>query len=152
MDNGVLYFQKVRPDLEFMNEIFTFDTRQMPSMSSEKLSQFCVALSQFVIFLKSEMNSTHAEINMKNRFIEATVNMLITKELIKEHKSKSAAVEFLISNSTELSKVKDQIGALKDELLLLEGQDKNLLELVNAFKRELTRRENELYVTRVERR
>jgi len=41
--------------------------------------------------------------------------------------------------------------ALQDELLLLEGIDKTISELIATFKRELTRRENELYATRQER-
>lgn len=152
MDNGVLYFQRVRPDLDFMNEIFTFDVRTLPQTDDTKISQYCIGLSQFVIYMRSEMNKTLSEINMKNRFIESTVNLLMTRELIKAYKTKSAVNDYIISNSPELTKAKEEIDELKQELILLEGQDKNLAELVAAFKRELSRRENELYYTRMERR
>lgn len=152
MDNGVLYFQKVRPDLDFMNEIFQFDARSLQELDSAKISQYCVALSQFVIFLKSEMNRTQSEINMKQRFVDSTVTMLLTSDMIKAHKTKTAAIDHIVSNSEGCMKAKEEIGALKDELMLIEGQDRNLVELVNAFKRELTRRENEYDSTRMGRR
>jgi len=152
MDEGVLYFDKVRPDLDFMNEIFKFDARNLPQTDSSKISQFCVALSQFVIYLKSEMNRMQSEIHMKQRFIDSTVSMLLTSDLLKEHKTKTAAVDYIVNNSDGCQKARSEIGGLKDQLILLEGQDKNLLELVNAFKRELTRRENEMYSIRTERR
>jgi len=40
---------------------------------------------------------------------------------------------------------------LKDEIVLVEGMDKVIGELISSFKRELTRRENELYRIRQER-
>jgi len=152
MDKGVLYFQKIKPDLDFMNEVFAFDARKLQEIDSNKVSQFCVALSQFVVYLKSEMNKARSEINMKQRFIDSTVNMLLTPKMVKEHKTKTSAVDHIINNSEPLTTARTEIGGIKDELTLLDGQDKNLLELVNAFKRELTRRENELYSARMERR
>lgn len=152
MDKGVLYFEKVRPDLDFMNEIFGFDARNLPQLESSKISQYCIALSQFVIYLKSEMNKTQSEIHMKQRFIDSTVSMLLTSDMIKEHKTKTAAVDYIINNSDGCQKAREEIGQLKDEIMLLEGQDRNLLELVNAFKRELTRRDNEFQTTKLERR
>jgi hypothetical protein len=151
MDKGVLYFQRVRPDLDFMNEVFTFDVRRLPQTDAMKISQYCIGLSQFVVYMRSEMNKTLSEITMKNRFIESTVNLLMTNDLIKTYKTKSAAHDYVVSNSTELTKLKEDVDELKKELVLLEGQDKKLAELVASFKRELSRRENELYYTRMER-
>jgi len=151
MDKGVLYFQKIRPDLDFMNEIFAFDVRTLPQVDAVKISQYCIGLSQFIVYMRSEMNKTWSEISMKNRFIESTVNLLMTKDLIKTYKTKSAAYDYIVNSSDDLTKLREEIDELKRELILLEGQDKNLAELVASFKRELSRRENELYYTRMER-
>ena len=152
MDKGVLYFQNVRPDLDFMNEVFGFDARELPNLSSAVISQYCVALSQYVIFMKSQINKTLNEINMKQRFIDNIVNMTITANLIKKYKSKAATVDYIISSTPSLSQEQDKISELKSELILLDGQDKNILELINVFKRELTRRDNEIYSSKMERR
>ena len=47
-----------------------------------------------------------------------------------------------------LNKIQIDIELLQDELFLLDGVDKTIQELIAAFKRELTRRENELYQRR----
>ena len=44
-----------------------------------------------------------------------------------------------------------KITKLKQELIKVEGIDKAVIELIAAFKRELTRRDNELYTLRKER-
>jgi hypothetical protein len=152
MDKGVLYFQRVQPILDFLDEVFKFDVRTLPNMDAEKLSQYCVALSQFLIFMKSEIGKTQSEIQMKQRFIDTTVNMLLTTDMIKRFKTKTAATDHIINNSQPLQDAREEIGRMKDELVLLDGQDRSIMELINAFKRELTRRENELHATRMERR
>jgi hypothetical protein len=38
-----------------------------------------------------------------------------------------------------------ELDTLQDELFLLQGMDKTISELIASFRRELTRRENELY-------
>ena len=102
--------------------------------------------------MKSEIGKTKQEINMKQRFIDSTVNMLLTKELLKEHKTKTATIDYIISESPECQRTLKEINERKDQITLLEGQDKSITELINAFKREMTRRENELQSTNLGRR
>ena len=152
MDVDVLYFQRVKPDLDFMNEVFSYDVRTLNSTDTVKISQYCIALSQFLVYMKSEIGKTKQEINMKQRFIDSTVNMLLTKELLKEHKTKTATIDYIISESPECQSTLKEINERKDQITLLEGQDKSITELINAFKREMTRRENELQSTNLGRR
>ena len=64
---------------------------------------------------------------------------------LKEHKTKKDAKAALVLSNQVLNKLQEEIDALEDELVLLDGMDKTIMELIAAFKRELTRRENELY-------
>jgi hypothetical protein len=45
-----------------------------------------------------------------------------------------------VSNSPELQAIRTDIDNLKDELMLVEGVDKMISDLVATLKRELTRR------------
>ena len=58
----------------------------------------------------------------------------------------------VIESSPELQLISDAMEGLSDELTMLEGTVSYFIELINAFKRELTRREKELEWSRYERR
>ena len=76
----------------------------------------------------------------------------MTKEILKEYKTQTAARDYLIRNNPESSVMFDKMQELKLDLIKVEGIDKAVTELISAFKRELTRRDNELYTIRKERR
>ncbi len=134
---------KLRPGFEFMVEVFAYDVRQLPNTDAKTLSCYIVALSQYLVYLNSELNRIKSDMVKKRRYIDNTINQLLTKELLKEYTAKKDAASFLIASTPELSQANDEMEELQDQLYLLEGSDKSLYELVAAFKRELTRREHE---------
>ncbi len=144
-------FKKIDPDVDFINDIFQFDVRNLESTDGVKVSQFCVALGQYLIFLRYQRNTTKIEIVRKKRTIDGVIANLLTPELVKVYKNKTNAVAHLMATVEQLINIQNEIEPLSDELLLLEGVDKSIHELIAAFKRELTRRDNELYQTRQER-
>ena len=144
-------FEKIDPNIDFINDIFQFDVRNLESTDGIKVSQFCVGLGQYLIFLRYQRNTTKIEIVRKRRTIDGVIANLLTPELVKEYKNKTNAVAHLMATVEQLVTVQNEIEPLKDELMLLDGVDKSIHELIAAFKRELTRRDNELYQTRQER-
>jgi len=144
-------FNKIDPNIDFINDIFQFDVRNLESTDGVKISQFCVALGQYLIFLRYQRNTTKIEIVRKRRTIDGVIANLLTPELVKTYRNKTNAVAHLMATVEQLVAVQNEIEPLKDELMLLEGVDKSIHELIAAFKRELTRRDNELYQTRQER-
>ncbi len=76
----------------------------------------------------------------------------MTKEVLKEYKTQTAARDYLIRSNTATSVMNDKLQKLKYDLIKVDGIDKAVTELISAFKRELTRRDNELYTIRKERR
>jgi len=144
-------FSKINPDIDFINDIFQFDVRNLESTDGVRVSQFCVALGQYLIFLRYQRNTTKIEIVRKRRTIDGVIANLLTPELVKTYRNKTNAVAHLMATVEQLVAVQNEIEPLKDELMLLEGVDKSIHELIAAFKRELTRRDNELYQTRQER-
>lgn len=140
-----------RPDKSFVEEIFNFDARKLEQTASVIISKYCISLAQFIIYMRSEINADKVEITKIKRFIDSVINLSLNKNLIKEYGTKALAIESIVKYSEDLQKKRDAIGIIEEKLMLIEGQDKNISELIAVFKRELTRRENELYHTRMER-
>ena len=151
MRDDVLLFKDMKPDKDYIKNIFHFDVRKLDGVDGLEISQYCIALSQYLIFLKYQMNKTKAELIQKKRFLESVINQRLTPDIIKSFKTKTNAIDNIIKNSKTINNLKNEINPLQDELITLEGLDKTIGELIAAFKRELTRRENELYRIRQER-
>ena len=144
-------FKNASPDRDLINSIFKFDVHKLEQTNSIDLSKFTIALSQYLIYFKSQSNQNRADIRKKQRILDGAVTQLLTKELIKEYKTKSAAAAFLIQGTENLCRLDMEIEELRDREILLEGIDKHISELIASFKRELTRRENEQWQTEMER-
>ena len=152
MDEGVLSFKKVQPSDSLINEIWSFNVKNLHGITDPTLSQYVIALSQWLIYYKSQINDTKAQINQLQSDIEFLVATWMTKEILKEYKTQTAARDYLIRNNPESAAMAEKLRKLKSDLIQVEGIDKAVSELIAAFKRELTRRENELYTIRKERR
>ena len=152
MDKELLSFTKVKPASDLISEIWAFDVKNLHSMPDPKLSQYVIALSQWLIYFKYQVNETRARISQLKSDTEFLVSTWMTKEILKEYKTQTAARDYLIRNNPESAVMYDKMQELKLDLIKVEGIDKAVTELISAFKRELTRRDNELYTIRKERR
>jgi glutaredoxin 2 len=152
MDQGVLSFRKVQPSEDLINEIWAFNVKNLHGIADPTLSQYVIALSQWLVYYKAQINETKAVINQIQSDLEFLVATWMTKEILKEHKTQTAARDYLIRDNPESAGMAERLRKMKNELIKVEGIDKAVSELIAAFKRELTRRENELYTIRQERR
>jgi hypothetical protein len=151
MDKELLSFNKVKPQDDLINEIWTFNVSNLHSMADPLVSQYVIALAQWLVYYRSQVNDTKAQINKLQSDVEFLVSTWMTKELLKEYKTQTAARDYLIRNNSESAIIYEKLQTLKYELIKVEGIDRAVSELIAAFKRELTRRENELYTIRMER-
>lgn len=145
MENDLLLYQKCRPESSLIEQVFSYDVRNLEQTDDLFVSRSVIALSQYLVYFKSQYNITKSSITNKERVMEGVLFGLITAEVLKEHKTKKDAKAALVLSNQVLNKLQEEIDALEDELVLLDGMDKTIMELIAAFKRELTRRENELY-------
>jgi hypothetical protein len=130
-----------------MDEIFAFDPRNLEATPSSKLSEYAIGLSQFLIYFSSQINATKVKLMQKNR----TIDIAVAKSDIKGG-TKAEKRQKVIDDSTELHQIDVDIHALEGEVRMTEGLEKYYVELINALKRELTRRDQELKFSRDERR
>ena len=151
MDEGVLSFNKVRPTDSLINEIWTFNVNGLHGLADPTLSKYVIALGQWLIYYRAQVNETKAQVNQLQSDLEFLVATWMTKDILKDHKTQTAAREYLIRSNPESSTMRERMEKLKLELIKVDGIDKAVSELIAAFKREMTRRENELYTIRKER-
>lgn len=145
-------FENIKIDKDFIETIFQFDIRELENTDGIEISQFCTALGQYLIYLKYQTNKTKVELSRKKRVLEGVINQRLTAELIKKFGNKTNAVADIMKSSKSIANLQKEMEPLQDELMLLDGVDRTISELIAVFKRELTRRENELYTIRQERR
>lgn len=152
MDAGVFSFSKLQIDQGFLDQIWAFSPNKLGSLTNEMVSQYSIALAQYLIYFKWEQNKARAEIAKKKRLLEAAISMSIDEKLQKKYKTKAALTEYMINTSPELTKLSEEIETLQMELTKTDGIDKVINEYIATFKKELSRREQELFATRAERR
>jgi len=121
-----------------MSEIFKFDPRELELVSSADISRYAIGLSQFLIYFTSQINLSKVKLMQKKRLIENQLNQSTIKA-----KTKAERIIKLVQDNKELEQVVSDIEALECEIKMTENLEKHYLELINALKRELGRREVE---------
>jgi hypothetical protein len=151
MDKDLLSYEKIKPNQDLIDEIWNFDVKNLEAVSDTKISKYTIALGQWLIYYKSQTNIARADLNKKQSDLEFVIASVLTPEDVKKHGTKTAAVAYLMQNDSTISRMQDDINRIKSDLTRTEGIDKAVSELIAAFKRELSRRESELYTLRKER-
>jgi 5-formaminoimidazole-4-carboxamide-1-beta-D-ribofuranosyl 5'-monophosphate synthetase len=148
MEQDVYLYRKSHPKQSLIDEIFAYDVNTLEQTDDVVISKYVIGLSQYLIYFKSQLNEVKLLEYQKSRLLEASIAQLITDDVVKKYKTKKDARAHLVYNDEILNKLQIDIDTAHDEAFVLEGMDKVISELIAAFKRELTRRENELYQKR----
>jgi hypothetical protein len=151
MDKDIFCFEKIKISKSLLDEIWAFDPRTLDQIEGKNLSRYAIALAQYLIYYNMQRNKTKAEVHKLSKFVERTISISITPDIQKTYGTKTTASAFLIATVPELSEAQEKLDNFYYELNLIEGMDKSISELIATIKRELTRRENELYAIRRER-
>ncbi len=150
MNKDILSYELLKPNQSLIDEIWNFDVNTLESVEDIRISKYAIALGQWLIYYRSQVNSTRAILSSKQSDIEFVLSSVIGPEDVKKHGTKTAATMYLMQTDSTISKMNDEINKLKSDLIRVDGIDKAVSELIAAFKRELSRRENELYTIRKE--
>lgn len=151
MDKELLSFNQVIPNSGLIEEIWNFNVENLHAMDDIKISQYVIALAQWLVYYRSQINEIKARMNQLQSDLDFFVSACMNEKTLKEHKTQTAARDYIIRANAESSLMNDNLQKLKFDLIKVDGIDKAVSELIAAFKREMTRRENELYTIRKER-
>lgn len=154
MDKEVLSYTNITLNRGLIDEVWKLDPRTMDHIDGALLSSYALALAQYLIYFTYQRNLARAEQHRLDKYIDRSVSLIISSDdaYLRKYKTKAVAADYIISVNESLMDAQAQLDALHKELIQTEGMDKVISELIATLKRELTRRENELYQVRVERR
>ena len=144
-----LMVYKMPRNEDLMEEIFAYDPRTLESTSSEDVSKYAIGLAQFLIYFASQINKSKVLSMQKRKFMEMSIEQ---SDVAKGKLTKAQYKRSVIDSSDELKQLEVDIEALEQEIVMTENLEHYYIELINTFKRELGRRENELKFARDERR
>ena len=150
MNSDLMSYEKVKPNQGLIEEIWNFDVNTLESVEDTRISKYTIALGQWLIYYRSQTNIARAELNKRQSDLEFVLSSVIGPDDVKKHGTKTAATAYITQTDPTISKMNDSISQLKSDLTRVDGIDKAVSELIAAFKRELSRRENELYTIRKE--
>ena len=148
MEQDLLLPTASKPETSFISNVFNYDVNKLEQTDSRYISKCIIALSQYLIYFKSKYNEKKVKLYQRQRLLEASLFHIITPDVISKYKTKKDARLKMIYSNASLNAIQMEIEVIQDELYLLDGIDKTISELIAAFKRELTRRDNELYQRR----
>lgn len=153
MDREVMSFTKIKVNYNLLDEIWEFDPRGLDQVDGSKLSSYAIALAQYLIYFNYQKNKAKAEVHRLTKYIDRTISLTLSANstLLKQYKTKVAATDYIISTNVSLTEAQTNLDIVQLELMNISGIDKSISELIATIKRELTRRENELYSVRMER-
>ena len=153
MNEDVLSFTNIKVDHELLNRIWNLDPKTLEHIDGAELSSYALCLAQYLVYFTYQRNLSKAEQHRLSKYIDRRISMMLTMEIEdKKFKTKAAAADYFTTTDIELMDSQSKLEAVQKELLHIEGMDKVISELIATIKRELTRRENELYQVRMERR
>lgn len=148
----LVFYDKMDVDKNLIETVLNFNYYHIETLTDLDLSKYSIILAQYLIYFKWQLNKTKVDhLKAKNR-LETTLFHLLSVDVIKKYKTKTDARTSLINSTSELISMNEEIELLEYELILAEGLDKPIQEMINVFKREQSRRENELSTSRFERR
>jgi hypothetical protein len=129
-----------------IEEVFTFNAREMDTLSSAVLSKYTVMLGQYLITLQVRFNTSRVIAGQKRKVLDRKVQALIQSG-VPEGKTLKEREANAIAGSQELRALELDYDEASAERDLLDGIDRPIIELINAIKSELRRRGEERQYT-----
>ena len=122
----------------------------MDATPSDTLSRYTIILAQYLITLQVRFNTARVMASQKKKVLDRKVAEAINTKIVggKTLKEREATA---VASDPELQQLEAEYDEDAAERDLLEGLDRPITELINAFKSEVKRRSEEKYHTQRER-
>jgi hypothetical protein len=141
--NDLSLFAATPPSL--VEQVFRFQPMsEMETTNSAVLSQYTIMMAQYLISLQVRYNTSRVIASQKKKVLDRKVAELLQAGAV-EGKTLKEREANAVASSLELQELEREYDEAAAERDLLEGIDKPITELINAFKAELRRRADERY-------
>jgi hypothetical protein len=129
---------------------FNFNVHNLEATSSQQISQYTIMLAQYLITLQARFNTARVIASQKKKVLDRRVKALIQTGEVEGSTLKEREAN-AIASSEELKALELEYDEAAAERDLLDGLDKPITELINAFKSEIRRQADERQYTSRER-
>ncbi len=129
---------------------FNFDVNTLEVTPSLQISQYTIMLAQYLITLQARFNTARVIASQKKKVLDRRVKGLLQTGEVKGSTLKEREAN-AIASSVELQALELEYDEAAAERDLLDGLDKPITELINAFKSEIRRQAEERHYTSRER-
>ena len=129
---------------------FNFDVNNLEVTPSQQISQYTIMLAQYLITLQARFNTARVIASQKKKVLDRRVKGLLQTGEVKGSTLKEREAN-AIASSVELQALELEYDEAAAERDLLDGLDKPITELINAFKSEIRRQAEERHYTSRER-
>jgi hypothetical protein len=129
---------------------FNFNVHNLEATSSQQISQYTIMLAQYLITLQARFNTARVIASQKKKVLDRRVKALIQTGEVEGSTLKEREAN-AIASSVELKQLELEYDEAAAERDLLDGLDKPITELINAFKSEIRRQAEERHYTSRER-
>ena len=129
---------------------FNFDVNTLEVTPSQQISQYTIMLAQYLITLQARYNTARVIASQKRKVLDRRVKGLLQTGEVKGSTLKEREAN-AIASSVELQALELEYDEAAAERDLLDGLDKPITELINAFKSEIRRQAEERHYTSRER-
>ena len=133
-----------------IEDVFNFDVNHLDATASQEISKYTIMLAQYLITLQSRYNTARVIASQKRKVLDRRVKALLQIGEVKGSTLKEREAN-AIASSEELQELELEYDEAAAERDLLDGLDKPITELINAFKSELRRQAEERHHTSRER-
>lgn len=136
----VTRIHKLTPDLDAVDEVLGISGRDLSSLSASKLSEYIYTLTQHIVYLQSYCNiKTWQYIEAKRQY-----ELALNRELSTHHVGTKLTVAekkaHILGESPEIQALYSSMVEKEAEHSVLDKIPEQFVELVNAFKKELSLR------------
>ena len=129
---------------------FNYDVNALEVTPSLQISQYTIMLAQYLITLQARFNTARVIASQKKKVLDRRVKGLLQTGEVKGSTLKEREAN-AIASSMELQALELEYDEAAAERDLLDGLDKPITELINAFKSEIRRQAEERHYTSRER-
>ena len=124
-------------DLEFIESIKRLKPDILSKIDNHVITSYIFALSQYLFFI--QVNHNKAIVRLLNS--KSVFDRVIDKEsYARSGKITTSSKDEALVNSLELRELKETVEEFERQVKVSEGLDEPIIQMINAFKKELQRR------------
>jgi hypothetical protein len=125
------------PNRNIIADVMTLDAADLNQLNKNQLSQYVVALGQYLVMLQYNENMAAVQYTLTNKAFEHKINMAQLSNQNIVGKTEKVKRSWLVENDPEVNELYYTVMAYEAEKMVITNMVKAVEGLLNALKKEL---------------